>query len=1012
MNKFVPLHIISGYSFLQSGLTIKRIVKSIRENGYSGAGLADINGMYGFPEFSHALEEMNLPYILGVSFVIEGNNICLYVLNEDGYKNIIHLLSKSQQEELKLDYLKNNLEGVLGIIETKHGLFYDSFKDEIDEKYVKSLANLSMMFHHRLYLGIEVTSKEDVHYANKIRQFAADHSYECVAFPRIRYAKKEDAIIVRITNAIDRNDNLEVKKENGQEYFMSEVNYSKIYSALEIENTRKILELSSFKLNQKRGELLVYSQTDSKAELEKMAFDALRGKGLESPEYIERVKHELGIINEMGYADYFLLVQDYVNWAKNNGILVGPGRGSSAGSLVSYLLNIIEIDPLKYDLQFERFLNPNRKTMPDIDVDFMDTRRDDVIQYMRDKYGHERVANIVAFQTIQAKQALRDIGRVFKYPERHITLLSKALTNPKLTLGQSYKNIKGFKDLVDSDQYFKEFVSLAGKIEGLPRQAGQHAAGVVINNSALDSALPVTIDFNDNYITQFEAKYLEEEGFLKMDFLGLRNLTTIDYCLQLIKARHPKDVVDLNSLSFDDPDVYQLICQGHNIGLFQIETMAMKKAIKILQPRSFDDLVALLALNRPGPMQFIPNYAKRRDGKEKITYIAPELEKILQSTYGIIIYQEQINSIATEFAGFTKGEADMFRRAISKKDKESLNASKKQFIEGALKKGHSQKTAESLFEHIAKFADYGFNKSHSVVYAVITYKMAYLKVHYPLEFYAALLETGSSTGHKFSDYIAEMRQNGVKVLPPSINHSAKTFVIDKEALLFPLSAIKEVTDMTVSKIIADRETNGLYKDYFNFTSRMYEVGVSEAQIIKLIDAGALDELYPSRASMLLNLKAALQYAHLIHQEDGQLSIGIPMVATPLMNEAKDDPIENLEKEYDVLGIMLSNNPLSFKQEILKKNGVVSIKDIELKKQCAIAGIINNKKVINTKGNKQMAFIKIFDVDGDIEVTIFPETFEKSVSLLEKNNIILIKGHAENNKDELSFVAEDIKKLEE
>ena len=642
----------------------------------------------------------------------------------------------------------------------------------------------------------------------------------------------------------------------------------------------------------------------------------------------------------------------------------------------------------------------------------MDTRRDEVIEYMREKYGQNRVANIVAFQTIQAKQALRDIGRVFQYPERHITLLSKTLTNPKLTLGQSYKAIPKFKELVDSDEYFKEFVSLAGKIEGLPRQAGQHASGVIVNNVPINDVVPVTIDFNGNFITQFEAGYLEEEGFLKMDFLGLRNLTTIDYCVQLINKNHPDVHLKANEIPYEAPEIFDLINHNYNIGLFQIETVAMKRAIQIIQPKCFDDIVALLALNRPGPMQFLSNYAKRRDGLEKIHYISDGLKEILSPTYGIIVYQEQINQIAIKMAGFTPGEADMFRRAISKKDKDVLLSSKKQFIAGAIKNGYSQKNAEEVFDHIQKFANYGFNKSHSVVYAIITCQMAYLKANYPLEFYASILETGSSAETKLSDYISEIAQRGVSILPPSINKSSTNFIINENSLIFPLSAIKGLTDLTITKIIYEREQNGDFKDYFDFVLRMYKYSITEGQIIKLIDSGSLDELCSSRATMTSNVNLALQYAEINKPNEDQLSIGIATITPPMMREEVDDPIENLNKEYDVLGIMLSSNPLDYKKDILKANNVVLIRDIKLGENVTIAGIVKSRKIINTKKNQQMAFVKVFDQSGDIEITVFPSIYDESISLLEKNSIVLIEGRLENNKGETSFAANKIRSLEE
>ena len=715
----------------------------------------------------------------------------------------------------------------------------------------------------------------------------------------------------------------------------------------------------------------------------------------------------------MGYPDYFLLVQDYVLWAKKNDILVGPGRGSAAGSLVSYLLNITEIDPIVYNLQFERFLNPYRKTMPDIDVDFMDIRRDEVVQYMRDKYGSHNVANIVAFQTIGAKQSIRDIGRIYGIPERHISLLTKTLTNQKYTLGQSYKNLPEFKNLVDSDNYFKDIVSLAGKIEGLPRQTGQHAAGVVFNNSSMEKSLPVTIDLNDNYISQYEAIYLEEQGFLKMDFLGLRNLTTVSLCVDLINKHYPEVNLKKDEIPFDSKEIFDLISSGQTMGLFQIDTTVMAHGIKTLKPSCFEDVVALLALNRPGPMAFIKNYADRRDGKEKYRFISEGLKEVLAPTYGIIVYQEQVNKIATVMAGFTPGEADIFRRAISKKDKEKMTSYEKQFIEGSIKNGYTEKNAKEVFNHILKFANYGFNRSHSVVYAVLACRMAWLKAHYPLEFYSAILETGSSTNEaKFSDYLNEIKRRGIKVLAPSVNISNKYFIIKDNALVFPLTSISHVNELLTDAIILERNERGPFKDFFDFATRMYGYKITETQLIKLIDAGAMDEFSPSRASMLASVRNALQFAELNYSEDGQMNLGIAAMIAPDLAQEHDDPLENLDKEYEALGIMLSSNPLDYKQDLIKSKNVTPIMDIPPYGQVSICGIIKNKKIIRTKKGASMAFIKLYDQTGEVEATIFPNLFETTNSILDRNNIIVMKGRFDGKGQDITFVANEVELLED
>ena len=1011
MNNFVPLRIVSCYSFLQSGLTIEKIQNSVVKNDYFGMGLCDNGVMFGVPSFTKASDEIKRPYVIGLETHINEDIICLYAVNEEGYHHLMEISTAIEKEELTFDLVKENASGLVAIIETHGGKFKELFTSE-DNDFAKYLLDYTRIFKSGFYLGIEVIKKEDVSYANKIRKFANEHTYECIAFPKVLYQKKDDAIVLKIVEAIANEDNLTEKKLDGQQYFMSIDAYKKIYTTAEINNTRKLVESSTFDFHQKRGELLHYPVTDSVQALKDNCYKALKKLGLDNEEYNKRLEYELEVIISMGYADYFLIVQDYVSFAKKNGILVGPGRGSAAGSLVSYLLNITQIDPIKNDLQFERFLNPYRKSMPDIDVDFMDIRRDEVVQYMREKYGNERVANIATFQTIQAKQSLRDIGRVYGFPTSHIDLLSKRISKSNITLREAYKTLPEFKQLVDSDDYFLQIVSLASKIEGLIRQSGLHAAGIILNNSPLENALPILTDFSNHYISQYEMGCLEEQGFLKMDFLGLRNLTTIARCVGLVNTHHKDVKLDAQNLPFDDPKVYELIASNQVMGIFQIETMAMKRAIKVLKPNSFDDIVALLALNRPGPMAFIPTYAKRKEGKEAVTYDDDGLAPILKSTFGIIIYQEQINQIATAYAGYTRGEADMFRRVISKKKKEEMAASRETFIKGALANGHDEKTASKVFNSIEKFANYGFNKSHSVAYSIIACQMAYLKAYYPLEFYAAILETSSSTNDsKFNEYVSEMKKRNISIISPNINKSMKEFVVLDDGLLFPFTAIHGVNELLANNIIEERK-NGEFKDFFDFVSRLYKNKITENQIITLIDAGCFDIFNASRASFRASVKSALQYAELVNKENGQLDIGFADFIKPYLIEDHDDPIENLEREYEALGIMLSNNPLHYKADILRSKKVVSITDAKEAKSAKIAGLVRAVKTISTKKGSTMAFVKLVDEADEIELTVFSDLYVSSIANLEKNKLIIAEIKKEVRGENVDYIASTIAPLEE
>ena len=1009
---FAPLHIVSGYSFLQSGLTSERISKSIKDNDYFGAAIADKEVMYGVTSFIKGMDSIKKPYLIGEEFEIDGDNICLYVMNEEGYHNLITLDLENQKSPLSFGLLKQYSNGLICVLETNKGTFKEKFVENYDSSFNRYLLQFGSLYKDNFYLGIEVTSKEDVKYANRIRHFASEFTYKCIAFPTIRYQKKDDALIIDMVTAISDDTKINIKKKDGQEYFMSESDYQKIYTKSELANTVNIIKQSGFSFHQKRGELLHYPVENATVELRRMCEESLKQKGLTEQKYIDRLNHELEVISTMGYSDYFLIVQDFVNWCKQNDILVGPGRGSAAGSLVSHLLGIVEINPLDYDLQFERFLNPARKTMPDIDVDIMDIRREQVVQYMRDRYGSEKVATIITFQTICAKQSLRDIGRIYDYPSHHIDLLSKRITEKDCTLREAYKKFPDFRSLVDSDKYFLEIVSLASKIEGLPRQSGQHASGVILDDKQLEDSIPVKKTFDDNYITQYEMEYLEEQGLLKVDFLSLSNLTIIYNCLKQINEKK-KEPLTFENIPYQEKEIFELISQNKTLGLFQIDTSAMRRSIQILKPDCFEDVVALLALGRPGPMQYIPTFAKRKEGKEKFSYVSEDLKDILSSTYGIIVYQEQINSIATKMAGFSLAEADTFRRAISKKEREKILKAQSQFIEGAVKNGYKEEVAKKVFSDILRFAEYGFNKSHSVVYSIIACRMAWLKIHYPLEFYSALLDNSSATSDsKFSEYVFEMNSLGIKMLPPSINYSTNNFVIKDGAILFPLTGIKEISITVMENIEKERKERGPFTNIFNFTLRMFKYKINANQLKYLIDAGAFDELHPSRNSIRLSILSALQYAELNYQSDGQLSIGIEAFPEPLIKEQIDDPLDNLYKEYEAIGAMLSNNPLSYKEDILREKGAIPIAEALELDNALVAGIIRSKKTINTKKGTPMAFIKIFDNTGDMEITVFSKEYADKRDMLDKNQIILAKISRRVNKEEASYIAEQIERLEE
>lgn len=1011
---FAPLQIISGYSFLKSGLTLENIVKAVKKFDYFGAGICDINVMHGLAKFARYMssENINKPYLCGITLKIKGFDFCIYCLNENGYQTLCQITSFIDDEDKICQFLNTNQNGLLGILSTSDDSIKDKFLN-IDNDLIydiKFLSNLVQIF----YIGIDASYQKDTQINEKIRQFADKYTYLCIAFPKILYFKKDDAIVLKIVHAIDQDEIINEKTLEGNNAFLSNEEYEKQYLKQEIDAISNIFRQNKFVINIKRGEMLSFNAQNPIEKLKNDTFARLKELNLDNDEkYINRLNYELDVIIKMGFSDYFLIVSDYVRYAESVGILVGPGRGSAAGSLVSYLLKITKIDPLKYDLLFERFLNPSRKKMPDIDIDFMDTRRDEVINYLKEKYGKNKVSNIITFSTILAKQSLRDIGRIYNFKTHDIDLLSSRLLNPKLSLRNSYKTNKLFKEIVDSDPYYLNIVSLASKIENLPRQSGMHAAGIILNNTPIEYSLPIIKDFQNSYITQYEMDDLQEQGFLKMDLLGLKNLTIISECVDLINDVYKDANLDKFNIPFDDEKVFQLIQENKTMGIFQLESSGMKNAIKILKPSCFNDIVALLALFRPGPMDSIPTYARRKQGLEKINYISDDLKDILKETYGIIVYQEQIILIAQKMANFSLAKADIFRNAISKKNYNDIKQMQNDFINGAINNGYSNKVANDVFDHILKFASYGFNKSHSVAYSMIACQMAYLKAYYPLCFYQTILKFSNTTNDpKFLDYVDEMSSIGIYLAKPDINLSTDNFLINQNNLLFPLSLIKGVNKEAIKGILDSRLKNGLYKDFLDFMLRTFQYKISETQYLKLIDSGALDCLNPSRATLKKAVSSYMQYALVINNDKGQMSLDIDMLPPPILGKVNDDPIENLENEYDVLGIMLSNNPLKFKKDLLIKENVVSISEALKKQSAKVCGIIKSIKVIQTKKQQPMAFIKIFDETKEMELTAFSDTYQDNISLIKKNNIVVFEIYKNTYHNNTTYIIKTMKLLEE
>lgn len=1005
---FTFLHVYSGYSFEKSGLKIDEYVKAAKKSGYLSLGLSDYATLSGIPSFVQECEKNSIKPIIGQDFYFDNLLFSLYVLNETGYRNLLKINYECAHNNLNLKFLKENNAGLVVILTIQNDAFKKVYISEPDT-LARKMARLSDGLKY-FYLGIEVNDEKG--YIEFMREFATNHGYKTVAFPFVKYIKKEDAIILKMMESISSKEVLNEKKLSGREYLLPLLEIQKLYLKNEIEEAEKIAKYANFKFIQKRGKIVPFENElglTSDEYLEKLALYGLNKKGKNSKDYLDRLAYELSVIKKMGYSDYFLIVYDYVSYARHNNIAVGPGRGSAAGSLVSYALGITIPDPIENNLLFERFLNEHRQTMPDIDVDFSDLHREDVVSYIKQKYGNEKVARIMTVQKIGAKQALNDVGNIFGYEKRDIELFTRLIKDEgddKLTLREIYKTNADFKKLVDDDKYYLEIVSLAHKIEGLPRQASLHAVGIVLNAEPLQKVIPLSPAFDGGYVEQFEKDYLEDQGFLKMDILALRNLTIVEDCLALLRQKGID--IDRDSIPYKDPDAIKMIASGKTMGIFQLESFGMRKAIKTIKIKSFEDVVALLALYRPGPMDQINAYAKYKNSGAKINYVSPALEEILAPTYGQIIYQEQIMQIASKMAGFSLAQADIFRRAISKKDASKMAAIEKQFIDGCLKNKHSLKEANDVYKLIFKFANYGFNRSHAFVYAIFSSRMAYLKAKYPLEFYASTLSNASTK--EFNNTTSEMKKAKIKLTCPDINDSEMYFKIRGNEILFPLTSIKGVSSNVASQIIEERNKKK-FEDIYDFTIRMGQHKLSNTTLINIIDAGGFDSIEKSRASLRLNISDALIFSSFVLDDQGILAFDPNLYPKPVFKRVEDDIIENLDKEFNVLGLMVSASPLDkYKKEIKQENAITLEQINDSHGTVKIFAIIKNIKKIVTKKKQAMAYISVYDETSEIELTLFPETYLKSMKAIKKNNIVVIEGYQRANGEFNVSSVIDIKEL--
>lgn len=1046
---FTHLHVHSEYSLLDGMCRIKELPKRAKELGQKAIALTDHGVMYGAVDFFKACRDEGIKAIIGCEVYTtknrldksggrgenETNHLILLCKNEEGYNNLIQIVSEGfvdgfyYRPRVDLDVLKKYKGGLIALSACLAGEIPKAVLTGDMDRAKKIISEYKELF-DEFYIEIQDHGIEEQKKLNPLLvKLAKETDTPLVATNDVHYIKSGDAknqdVLLCIQTGKTLDEENRMRFETEEFYLKSEDEMRSLfkYAPEAIENTNLIAEKCNFEFVFGERHLPEYAVPDGMTPfdyLHKLCEEGLK-KRYSNPttEHVERLEYELGVIKQMGFIDYFLIVWDFINYAKSNGVPVGPGRGSAAGSIVSYVLGITDIEPLRYNLIFERFLNPERVSMPDIDIDFCPKRRGEVINYVIEKYGAENVSQIGTFGTMKARGAIRDCGRVLGMPYGEVDAVAKmvpmdlgmslqlALENPKL------------KQAYDSNNDVKNLIDTAMAVEGLPRNIGTHAAGVVIAGNKVSSYVPVQRS-DDIISTQYTKDTVEELGLLKMDFLGLRNLTVIEDTVNIAKSMGID--IDINNIDYNVPEVYEMISQGDTDGVFQLESGGMRAFMKRLMPENIEDITAGIALYRPGPMDFIPEYIKNKMNPHKITYKHPLLKDILEMTYGCIVYQEQVMQIVRTLAGFSMGRADEVRRAMSKKKAKEMERARQSFIYGednddgsirfmgCVRNGIDEKTAERIFDDMDAFAQYAFNKSHAAAYSFVTYQTAYLKCLYPAQFMAALISSVMDNSNKVAAYINNCVQKGIKILPPDINKSMADFSVEENNIRFGLTTIKNVGDSFVRKCVAERKENGEFKSLRDFASRMMGE-LNKRSVECLIKSGAFDSLRGSRAQKLAVFEEII---------DSEVKAGKNNIAGQLTFFAEETNKEDifpekiheyskrelLNMEKEVAGIYMSGHPLDEHRDELANMNYPAIGNIVSEEsdyrdgnEISVVGIISNRRDKLTKSNTNMSFITIEDFTGGMEVIVFPKILTRLDAVLTENSIVMMHGRLDVKEDE-------------
>ncbi len=1078
--EFVHLRVHTAYSLSEGAIKIKQLVKLCQTLGMPAVGIADTGNLFGALEFSSACAEAGIQPIIGVQMQIrredeaakgfgagrdpgrkpEPDQLVLLVQNEAGYGNLLKLVSKAflgtdagETPQVALAELEARSDGLLALTGGPRGAVARLLAEGQADKAEALLARLAAAFPGRLYVelqrhGVETENLVEpglvaLAYAQDLPLVATNEPF----FANAGMYEAHDALLCIAEGTYVSQDNR--RRLTPEHRFKSAAEMRELFADLPeaVDNTLVVARRCAFMVS-KRKPILPPFRMEGQTEADMLHRKSLDGleqrleKHVFTPDmdeaerehaarpYRERMEYELGVILQMGFPGYFLIVADFIQWAKAHGVPVGPGRGSGAGSAVAWALTITDLDPLRWGLLFERFLNPERVSMPDFDIDFCQDKRDRVIHYVQERYGYDQVAQIITFGKLQARAVLRDVGRVLQMPYGQVDRLCKLVPNnpaQPVTLDEAIEKEPLLKEMQKSDETVAHLLDIGLKLEGLYRHASTHAAGVVIGDRRLDDLVPLYRDpRSDMPVTQFNMKWVEAAGLVKFDFLGLKTLTVLNRAVEIIQRTH-RTTIDLSAIPLDDKATYDMLARGETVGVFQLESSGMRDVLRKMRADCFEDIIAVVALYRPGPMDNIPHYIAVKHGAEAADYMHPRLEPILKETFGIMIYQEQVMQIAQELSGYTLGGADLLRRAMGKKIQAEMDAQRKLFVDGAVARGVEPAKASEIFDQVNKFAGYGFNKSHAAAYALVAYQTAWLKANYPVEFIAASMTFDMHNTDKLNVFRQELDRLKISLLPPDVNKSGADFWVEpadaQPAVRYALAAVKNVGAAAMDGLVAERQKGGAFKDLADFARRIDGKSINKRQLENLVRAGGFDSLHKSRAQLFDGIEVVLREASAAasERESGQSSLfgGVAGAAPRVVLPARPEwpPAEKLQNEFEAIGFYLSAHPMDAYAKSLRRLGVMKVAEVPRhlaaggKSRLQLAGTLNAKQERISSRGSRYAFLTISDASGLFEVMVFAEVLAAARELLEPNAPLLLTVEARVEEEQLKLTCQQIDSLD-